>query len=180
MTRKKVVALLPGFLSLWLLQACVPYPQRISVGSRPDTSLEACIRLENQVFVLVNTIRAYRNLPVLVMDEQLRRVARRHSQDMRSRRYFDHKSPEGLLPWDRARAARIEFSAVGENIALNVGTDDPAGYAVKGWLDSPAHRAILLDEDEYGWTHTGVGVAISERGGYYFTQLFMRPGISGK
>ena len=158
-----------------LSEACVSHQQRVRGLGQVNTSLAECIRLENRVFELVNAVRSYRDLPVLALDEELRALARKHSRDMQSRRYFDHENPEGQLPWDRAREARIAFIAVGENIAMNIGTDDPAGYAVKVWLDSPAHKAILLDEEGYGWTHTGVGVAISPRGGYYFTQLFMRP-----
>ena len=48
-----------------------------------------------------------------------------------------------------------------------------AGYAadgvVAGWMDSPGHRANILDPSA---THIGIGYAVSTSGTTYFTQNF--------
>src|SRR5260221_2288870 len=53
----------------------------------------------------------------VVMDEQLRRLARSHSVDMFQRGYFSHYTPEGLSPFDRMNAAHIEYQYGGEKLS---------------------------------------------------------------
>jgi uncharacterized protein YkwD len=50
------------------------------------------------------------------------------------------------------------------------GFDDPAGLAVEKWMESAAHRKNLLTPN---WKESAVGVAITEDGTYYFTQVFL-------
>lgn len=67
----------------------------------------------------------------------------------------------GTHPWDRARAAARAFgyppTGHGENLAL--GQRSPAD-AVRGWLGSPSHCALLRGEDRYA----GTGHLPGERG----------------
>ena len=51
---------------------------------------------------LLNATRAAHRLPPLRLDDDLARAARAHSADMVARRYFDHVSPSGLTPVQRA------------------------------------------------------------------------------
>jgi uncharacterized protein YkwD len=128
--------------------------------------------LEREVFEAINRARAERGLRTLAWREELSEVAREHSVDMAARGYFAHVNPEGLEPADRVRARGIDYRMVAENIAENRGADDPAANAVASWLQSRGHlRNLLLREV----TQTGVGVARSESGHFYFTQLFLRP-----
>ena len=90
------------------------------------------------------------------------------------RNFFDHEDPRGRKPADRVTSAGVSWTRVTENLAMNSGMDDPVASAVQGWMESPGHRANILDP---AVTHTGVGIAEDEDGGYAFTQLFvaMRP-----
>jgi len=78
--------------------------------------------------------------------------------------YFSHTRPEGLSPFDRAERAGVDYSRA-ENIAY--GQADAAAV-MRAWLESPGHRANILDCD---LTKLGVGVAEGP-GGPWWTQLF--------
>jgi uncharacterized protein YkwD len=55
---------------------------------------------------LLNAVRSQQNtgLPLLYFDTTLNNLAQTHSVDMVRRKYFNHNTPEGLTPQDRARA----------------------------------------------------------------------------
>jgi uncharacterized protein YkwD len=55
--------------------------------------------------------------------------------------------------------------------ALSVGHEDPARTVVEGWRKSPEHRKNMLG----AFSLTGIGVAQSKNGGYFFTQIFIEP-----
>ncbi len=119
---------------------------------------------ETAVLTLVNEARADADCAPVTADPALAAVARAHSADMRDRDYFSHTSPEGLSPFDRAEQAGVDYSRA-ENIA--VGQPD-ATAVMEAWLESPGHRANILDCD---LTRLGVGVA-EGTGGPWWTQLF--------
>lgn len=123
-------------------------------------------RTAAEVVALTNTERASAGLPPLADDRLLCAAAQGHSADMVARDFYAHISPEGSRPWDRAAAAGCAHRGIGENIAC--GQRSPA-EVVQGWMDSPGHRANILDP---GFTHIGVGFAGGGRAGTYWTQLF--------
>ncbi|HVP11898.1 MAG TPA: CAP domain-containing protein [Phycisphaerae bacterium] len=53
----------------------------------------------------------------LSVNSTLTQVARDHSQDMLTRNYFAHDTPEGVTPFQRIQAAGYPFLAAGENLA---------------------------------------------------------------
>lgn len=94
-----------------------------------------------------NTERAKVGLPPLADDITLDRAAQGHAEDMAERGFFSHDTPEGRTPWDRIAAALLgatPFSVMGENIAM--GFRDVDATCV-GWMNSPGHRANILDPD---------------------------------
>jgi uncharacterized protein YkwD len=98
----------------------------------------------------------------------LTRSARGHSRDMAVRDYFDHRSPEGHGPMQRAQAAGFEGGFVGENIA--------AGYrsprdVVQGWMDSPGHCLNVM-EPRYRFLWVGYFFEGGDKMGHYWTQNF--------
>jgi uncharacterized protein YkwD len=130
--------------------------------------------LERRTEAAADEARRAAGLLPLLHSEALARVARAHSRDMAQRGYFGHEAPDGRGPADRVRDAGIAYAKVAENVAQNQGWEDPVRQAMDGWLQSPGHRANLLDPD---FTHTGVGIEIdAEAGRFFFTQLFVEPG----
>ncbi|HIJ75046.1 MAG TPA: hypothetical protein HPP83_13200 [Candidatus Hydrogenedentes bacterium] len=127
---------------------------------------------EEDAFDAVNQERVAEGLSILTMREDLRAVARAHSEDMADRDFFDHVNPDGDDPFDRMADAAITYNTAGENIAWT-NYSNAVEQVVDGWMNSPGHRANILNTN---FTHTGMGVASDGEGGYYFTQVFI--GIS--
>jgi uncharacterized protein YkwD len=120
---------------------------------------------ETSMLDLVNEERARAGLRPLVMDEGLRAVARRHSEEMFRLGYFAHTSPvSGTLP-DRLRRAGIAFDIAGENIAYAPAVE----VAHSGLMASPGHRANILAPH---FTRVGIGVMSAGLHGRMFTQDF--------
>jgi len=59
------------------------------------------------------------------------------------------------------------YIGTGENIYM--GPDTPQ-YAVDGWMNSSGHKNNILNSS---YTHMGVGVAMDDRGGLYWVQMFV-------
>jgi uncharacterized protein YkwD len=122
--------------------------------------------VEAEQLRLLNLDRTSRGLSPLRCHQGLLDTARRHSQDMAARGYFDHNTPEGLQPWDRMeRNGVCGWRMAGENIAQ--GQRTPA-QVQEDWMNSPGHRANILTPE---FTHVGVGV-YNDNGRLTWTQLF--------
>jgi uncharacterized protein YkwD len=133
----------------------------------PPPNLEA---LERRTVAAINDVRRERGLAPLKSLPALAEVARAHSEDMARLDYFAHRSPAGTEPHDRVQRHGIPYRRLAENIQLNNDAYDPVRVAVDSWMSSTGHRRNIVDP---GFTRTGVGVARTEDGVLYFTQLFM-------
>ncbi|MFJ8187393.1 CAP domain-containing protein [Streptomyces sp. NPDC096105] len=136
-----------------------------ALWARPLTP-EGLDRTAAEVVDLTNRERARAGLPPLSRDPLLTTAAQAHSADMVARDFYAHTAPDGGKPWDRAAAAGSRCRAVGENIACG---QRSAAEVVRGWMNSPGHRANILKPE---FTHIGVGFAGGGRAGTYWTQLF--------
>lgn len=123
---------------------------RIGVGAtaRPVSSRAEVEALADQI----NRHRVAIGCRALIPDRRLAAVARRHSEDMVRRRFFDHTNPDGRDPFERLRAAGIRYRAAAENIAQGR-THGRGTY--DDWIASPAHRHIIED---CKYTHFGIGL----------------------
>ena len=126
--------------------------------------------LERLLVDEINEVRLAHGLVGLALDEQLREVARNHSETMLAGEFLGHESPDGSAPADRVRAAGIGFRLVGENVARSLRPLGAVHGVIDGWMASPGHRANILTPD---FRHTGVGAAVAEDGAIYVTQLFL-------
>lgn len=127
--------------------------------------------LERRAFDLINEERTRRGLRALEWSDDAAQVARSHSRNMAQYHFFSHKGLDGSMANDRAEQMGIfNWRAIGENIAFNRGYNEPADFAVQTWLESPAHKANMLNKD---WNESGIGAAVAADGSYYFTQVFL-------
>ena len=117
----------------------------------------------------VNAHRASLGLARLTLDNRVSRVARRHSASMAQGGAFSHR---GFKQRATAIGRFMPYWTVAENLAYNYGNADPAARAFTSWLASPKHRQTMEDPR---FTHTGLAVAKSPSGRFYFTQLFVLP-----
>jgi uncharacterized protein YkwD len=121
--------------------------------------------LEDEVVALTNAERSAAGCGEVRTDERLRTAARLHSEDMATHDYFSHTGRDGSGPGDRAARAGYQGWG-GENIAYGYRTPRDV---VAGWMDSPGHRANILNCD---FVAIGVGLAYDRNGRPYWTQMF--------
>jgi uncharacterized protein YkwD len=142
-------------------------PQSAEMVKLPFAVKESWPReeLEVQMLALVNKERAEAGMKPLAMDEDLIKVARKHSADMLARGYFSHYSPEGKSAYDRLRADKIRFLLVGENLALA----PTVKIAHAGLMNSPGHRANILRPQ---FRKVGIGIMDAGPRGIMVTQKF--------
>jgi len=88
----------------------------------------------------VNVYRQAAGLPVLTTSAATRRAAERHAADMARAGFFSHDGSDGSTMADRLRAVGCTGGA--ENIAA--GPYDRV-TVLEAWMDSPAHRANILN-----------------------------------
>lgn len=140
-------------------------------GPSSSAALQDANAIERRAFEQTNVARAKNGLPTLVWDPELCRLARKHSEQMASLRYFSHETPDGLQLKERARASGIlHFRVIGENIAYNKGHEDPGGFAVERWLTSSGHRDNMLYP---GFQSSAIGSYVAADGSTYLTQVFI-------
>ncbi len=109
---------------------------------------------------LVNDERIRFGEPALIEDPRLASAAAGHSRDMDEHDYFAHTSPTGQTLLMRIEASgfipngNVGYT-LGENIAWGTLWLGTPRAIVKAWMQSPGHRANILDE---AFRYTGVGV----------------------
>ena len=142
----------------------------LAVKPLPTTPVEPN-DVEKRAFEQTNIMRVKNGLPPLAWDADICRMARIHSESMSRNRYFAHVTPDGLRLRDRARAAGIlQYSVLGENIALSQGYDDPGAFVVEQWMQSTKHRANILSPE---FRAMAVGSFVAPDGSIYLTQTFI-------
>ncbi len=125
------------------------------------------------VFVLTNKERSDRNISQFASDAGLDEIARRRMNDMFAKGYFEHVSPSGESASSVADDIKYEYISIGENIAL--GNFETDAVLVQAWMDSPGHRANILNSK---FTHLGVAVGkglYQGRETWIGVQIFSKP-----
>jgi len=105
---------------------------------------------------ITNNFRAENgNLSPLKENPKLDFSAEKKLQDMFTKQYFEHTSPEGVGVGDLGDQISYEYITIGENLALgNFGND----YAlVEAWMNSPGHRENILNNH-----YQEIGVAVGK------------------
>jgi len=153
-------------------------------NSKPNINIS---ELEQQIHALINNERQKQGLAALSYDGRLADIARGHSQDMATRNYAAHISPDGCDPACRYKQNNYKFSMLAENISGRTtyktrypdGVVDEyntqaelASWIVQGWMNSSGHRANILTPD---LKNEGIGVVIKDDGGVLTTEDFAVP-----
>lgn len=122
----------------------------------PDLSLDPLVQLnefENRIVVRINKARRNAGLkPVRYFDGCTDGFSERWAQHLADTGDFVHRNQRKIL-------RRCDLTWVGE--ALVRGTGLTPGSAVKAWLNSPEHRAVLMKPRA---NRAGVGVRIDGQG----------------
>ena len=127
---------------------------------------------EQKAFEEINQQRALIGLQPLIWSDDAAKIARLHSENMANFKFFSHEGLDGSMVDDRADSFGIrKWRAIGENIAYNRGYANPIEFAVDRWMHSTGHRENILSER---WKESGIGIAITATGEYYFTEVFLQ------
>jgi uncharacterized protein YkwD len=122
-------------------------------ASSGGTSLHS---LEAGVLGDINQVRASHHLAPLRLSTSLGAAARAHSDQMGADGYFAHESYDGSAFWKRVQhyygQGRYRYWSVGENLLWSSPDVDAAG-ALRMWMNSPEHRANLLNPR---WREIGI------------------------
>ena len=174
----KKLFFLVGLLFLFSINLCAQIgsndlnrPRKVAETSVVAANTLPVFDLEKKAFSLLNEKRAEQGLAPLEWDDDVAKVARFHSQNMANYRFFSHKGIDGSMVSDRADSFGLKkWRLIGENIAYLRGYRNPVEFAVECWMKSASHKQNLLNSD---WKESAVGVAVTEDGTYYFTQVFL-------
>ncbi len=112
-----------------------------------------------------NTHRAENGLSPLTVNSKLNQSALIKANDMFARQYFEHDSPDGVGVDGLAKEVGYAYIVIGENLALGNFENDQE--LVQGWMDSPGHRANILNTK-----YQEIGVAVV-RGTYQGKSTWM-------
>ncbi|MEP0826728.1 MAG: CAP domain-containing protein [Nitrososphaera sp.] len=168
------LTLIGGLLILTAMQyaGVGPYAASSTNVNLNDQDTHNKYRIAMLIHADVNTERMKAGLKQLTYDSALAEIAQKHSEDMIAKNYFDHDSPEGIDPSDRARAASYNcFKSTHFGIAENLvkagakyrqySDDDIARESVQSWMKSSGHRANILSPN---YDREGIGIAFNESG----------------
>lgn len=100
-----------------------------------------------------NSQRTANGLGSLALNSLLTQAAQNKANDMASRDYWSHNTPDGKTPWTFIAATGYSYQTAGENLAYGFAT---ASDTITGWMNSPGHRANILNTS---FTQVGFGVA---------------------
>lgn len=192
------VCLLPVGCSLSSDNPAPPTPNPQEQLARQVQMLrDNLVIFERKVHDLVNDERVKAGLPALGWEDALNRIARYHSEDMATRDYFNHVSPDGETFSDRykkfgyncSRQVGMTVYMGGENLLVNnvsdyynydektgdileyhfLSLEELAANALSGWMGSPEHKENILFPY---FQKEGIGVYVTDDGKVYITENF--------
>ena len=128
---------------------------------------------ESEIIALTNKERLASGLKPLSFNAHLSVMATAKANDMIAKQYFAHVAPDGTDLSMLAKTYGYAYLNVGENLAL--GDFTSSEDVVLGWMNSPGHRANILNKS---FTEIGVSAVIGDYEGrkvWYAVQEFGRP-----
>jgi uncharacterized protein YkwD len=142
--------------------ASAPAPSPTPASACPDTTTQPTGAnagpIRASVLCLVNAERAGQGMGALTDDARLATAAAGHAQDMVTRGFFAHTTPDGVDFSARIRAAGYrDYLTVAENLAWGSGVLATPAEIVRAWMASTGHRANILDGT---LRESGIGVVI--------------------
>lgn len=140
-----------GTLILCLLLIEAIYLIQVNVVLKNDGFLASV--LPAAITSLTNADRSIEGLNALTEDPLLARAAQAKADDMASKGYFSHVSPDGKTPWYWLQSVNYVYTYAGENLAVDFTDSRDVETA---WMNSPMHRANILKAQ---YTRIGIGIA---------------------
>jgi uncharacterized protein YkwD len=108
-----------------------------------------------ELVALVNQDRASHGLSLLKLNPTLNLAALAKAEDMVSKNYFGHVSPDGTKPWYFFKTLGYDYSYAGENLARNY---RDAKELENSWMTSKSHRDNILSPN-----YSDLGLAVVQK-----------------
>ena len=96
----------------------------------------------DNVTALMNAYRAEAGMGPLRIDGKLTKAAEARMQEMIDGEWWSHDAPDGTSPFVWLTANDYNYVAAAENLAAGFET---ARLLVQSWIESPGHRANILN-----------------------------------
>lgn len=141
-----------------------------STGQPPETLTGAV--LPGAVIALTNEERQQKGAATVKANSLLNQAAQMKADDMASKSYYSHISPDGTIPPYWLNKVGYKYAAMGENLVID---RESSEAVVSAWMGSDSHRENMLNPE---LTEIGVGIA---KGNYkgrdtiYVVQMLARP-----
>jgi uncharacterized protein YkwD len=103
-----------------------------------------------------NAQRASNGASGLALNSQLNNAAQAKANDMATKNYWSHETPDGTQPWQFITQAGYSYTTAGENLAYGF---DSSATTITGWMNSPGHKANLINN---AFHDVGFGIANAE------------------
>ncbi len=136
-----------------LLSAFAVAPVASPARSQGNATLVA---LQSGVLTQLNLIRQLHDLAPVKLSADLNASAAQHTREMGEDGYFQHPSFDGTAFWKRIQtyysSSGYGYWSVGENLLWS-SPDVGALAAARLWMNSPEHRANILDPR---WREIGI------------------------
>lgn len=123
--------------------------------------------INNTMLELINEERRSADLDPLELYSPIEHTAQEKAEDMYSSGTLDHYSDNLGSFYDQFDAINMSYSGGGENILYGF-TSHGAELAMKTWMNSPGHKANILNAN---YTHVGIGYYK----GYWVQQFATNP-----
>lgn len=125
-------------------------PPPLQIGGNANSA----VLLKSKIIAQTN-IQRFNNggLAPLIENEKLDAAAMAKAQDLFNNQYFEHVSPSGVDPGMLVKSYGYDYIVSGENLIL--GNFASEKEVVRDWMNSPGHRANILNN-----RFVDIGVAV--------------------
>jgi len=164
--KREILGIIPSPLPLIEKEISAPPPLRLA------RQAPAAVLTKAGVIRLTNAERENDGIAALRESAALDADAELKLQDMFAQQYFAHVSPAGYGPAYWAGRVGYEYILIGENLAL--GNFESDRELVDGWMNSPGHRANILNP-----RYEEIGVAVG-RGSFEGRTTWLAVQVFGK
>lgn len=160
--RKTLIA--TGILTLLffgtVIASLVLRPVETPASNNQQVPVVATPPSADELFVMTNQQRTANGIPAVSQEQKLNMSAQQKAEDMKKRNYYSHTDPEGkkghLIIWDFVPKHETQY--VSENLA-NFCSGEGSTTVIQKWLNSPSHKAAMLDPR---YDRVGFGVVLDE------------------
>ena len=122
---------------------------------------------EAELIALINAERGKNNIPLLAFNQEVARLARYKSEEMKRHGMLCHQSLVYGSPEQMLSRFAVPQATVGANIAMG---QESSREVMEAWANSKYHYANMMNAE---FTGAGVGLGVDDNGIYYWTLILV-------